>query len=521
VQHRGIPEYNKEMTITLRTASAVVSSLALSMSLGCPPDAGDPEYIPGSTACWMPPGYEGLELPLVGTADEDADAFFADDALPLFELSFPQDSWAEICENASEYADYMWELAEGLEPADLRHDYAPATLEFQGETYTDVGVRFRGRTTLYALFYDGDQPRPDAMQRCLDRELGRKPSLKISMDEFGNDVDIADQQTFNLVSREGNDSVYLREVLALRMANQFDVVAPRAGHARVCFNGEYEGLFSLVEEADTSRFLRQRFGDIDGGDYWKVETDGEQTWSESWDESGNWRGDYIPKGGTDDSDPGSLKDLLLAGSLIEGGASAGEIEATLDGLVDAEQWLREIAVDMVIPDYDGMFGNHKNHLLYDHPEQGFVVVPYDKDLAFVDLEEYAGGECPGDIMGGHPCWASVREGPAVAQWLLDQNQDEYRDLVQDFVDEVMDPDEVASWLRARAEAMRPWLEADRYYREGSPACIDDPEVCGYYTMDAWEWGVDPYLIEVVQDRADEVQRQLDGGAPCDDPCGDG
>ncbi len=488
---------------------------------GCDPSNGDDNVIPGSSTCTVPEGYDAPELALVGTADEDADAFFADDALPLFELSFPEGSWEQVCENAQDYADYLWQLAESMEPDRLRHEYVPVALTFQGRTYDPVGVRFRGRTTVYALFYDGDAPRPDAMQRCLDRELGRKPSLKISMDEFGLDDEIADQQTFNLVAREGSDSSYLREVLAHRLSNQFGVVAPRAGHGRVCFDGEYEGLYSLVEEADTSRFRRQRFPSADTGGYWKVETDGEQVWSHYWDDNGGWADKYIPEADTSETDPGRLRDLLTLGSMIEDGENAGDIEQALDGLVDVDQWLREIAQDMVMPDYDGMFGNHKNHLLYDHPERGFVVVPYDRDLSFVDLEDYSGGLCPGDIMGSHPCWSTVREGPAVAGWLVENRVEDYHVAVQEFIDEVMVPQEVSAWLLARAQAMRPWLEADRYYRPDSPACIDDPEVCDYYTMGAWEWGVDPYLIDVVELRVDEVQRQLDGGVVCDDPCGDG
>ena len=478
-----------------------------------------PTSIPGST-CLAPAGHSVPELPLVGTSDADADAFFADDAMPLFELSFPDGSWEQICQNASAYADYMWELAEGLEPQRLRHPYAAAALTFQGITYDPVGVRFRGRTTVYALFYDGDVARPDAMQRCLDRELGRKPSLKISMDEFGLDDELADQQTFNLVAREGSDSAYLREVLAHRLANQFGVVAPRAGHGRVCLDGTYEGLYSLVEEADTGRFRRQRFPGADTGGYWKVETDGDQTWSHYWDDNGGWADKYTPEADTSEQDPGRLRDLLVVGSMIEDGEPAADIEAALDGLVDTDQWLREIAQDMVMPDFDGMFGNHKNHLLYDHPDRGFVVVPFDRDLSFVDLEEYSGGVCPGDIMGSHPCWSSVREGPAVAGWLLQAHTDDYLDAAQEFIDTVMVPDELTAWMLARAEAMSPWIEADRYYGLDSPACIDDPEVCDYYTMSAWEWSVQTRLPEMLELRVEEVQRQLDGGSVCDDPCGD-
>jgi len=474
----------------------------------------------------MPAGYDAPELALVSVQAEDADAFFSDGAMPLFDLWVTDEDWAQLCQNASDYADHLWRITEELETEQPVHPYVPALLSFQGRTYDPVGVRFRGRSTIYAMFYDLSdpyfrgpfEPLPNALQHCLDRQLPRKPSLKISMDEFGLDAALADQQTLNLIAREGSDSTYLQEVLAHRLADRFGLVAPRAGHARVCLDGSYEGLFSLVEEVDTSRFLRQHFPGADSGGYWKVETDGHQTWSHDWDKSDDWTLDYIPKAGTSEADPGRLRDLLTVGSYVEEGEDDSVIEAALEGLADEEQWLREIALDMVIPDYDGMFGNHKNHLLYDHPERGFVVVPFDKDLAFVDLDEYLGGLCEGDIMGDHPCWSDVREGPAVARWLLDARSEEYRDAVQEFVDEVMVPGEVEAWLLERAEAMRPWIEADRYYREDSPACAADPGICAYYTLDAWDYSVNPYLVGEVYDRVDEVQRQLGGGAACGEPC---
>ena len=488
----------------------------------------DPIPIPGSSTCTMSGGFEAPELPLVGIEDEDADAFFSDATMPLFDLWIDDDDWVQLCENASDYADHLWNITEELEAEQPHHAYVPATLHFQGRSYDPVGVRLRGRSTIYGLFYDIDDPydrgpyeaRPNAMQRCLDKELLRKPSFKISLDEYGLDAELADQQSINLIAREGSDQTYLQEVLAHRLADEFGLVAPRAGHARLCLDGSYEGLFSLVEEADTSRFLRQRFPGADSGDYWKVETDGHQTWTPEWDEDGAWAVDYIPKAGTSEQDPGRLRELLLVGNAIEEGAEDAVIEAALDGLVDEDQWLREIALDLTIPDYDGMFGNHKNHLLYDHPERGITVVSYDKDLAFVDLDEYLGGLCEGDIMGGHPCWADAEEGPAVARWLLANRTEAYHAQVQEFIDEVLVPAEVETWLLERAEAMRPWIEADRYYREDSPACIDDPETCAYYTSVGWEWALNPYLIGEVYDRVDEVQRQLDGGQACSEPCDD-
>lgn len=476
----------------------------------------DTETITGSQGCRLP---EGASVPILPSVGSDSDDLFADDALPLFELELGDEVWEQICLNARAYADFLWSRVEGLDVPRQRHAYAEASMVFQGREFSSVGVRFRGRTTVYALFYEDDELRPDAMERCYARTLGRKPSLKIKLDEFGLDEEIADQQKLNLVAREGADSSYLREVLAQRITNDFGATAPRAGHGRVCIDGQYEGVYSLVEEADTNRFKRQRFSDASGG-YWKVEADGDQVWRDSWDTNGNWEGDYHPVGDTSETDPGTLRDLLLVGREIAEGGDAAAIDTALDDLIDAEAWMREIAVELAIPDYDGMFGNHKNHLLYDHPERGFVVVPYDRDLAFVDLTEYAGGLCPGDVLGGHPCWASTREGPAIARWLVNTRTDEYLALVEELIETVYVPEELHAWIEARATALRPWVAADRYYREDSPACIDDPEACGYYNLGAWEYSVAPRMLDIISGRWEEVRRQLDGGAACSQPCED-
>jgi spore coat protein CotH len=507
-----------------RAALAALATLAL-VGVGCPgdlplddDDSVEPGIgIPGSDGCLLPGGYTAPDVAPVD--DRDGDSLFADDALPLFELTFTEAQWSELCNHAQDYADNLWEIEEGVATSHDRHEYTSATLVFQGTTYENIGVRFRGRTTLYAIFFDGGAPRPDALQRCLDRRMGRKPSYKISLDEFGGVEEIGDQQTFNLVAREGADQSYLREVLINRLSNRFGVVAGRANHARLCIDGAYEGMFSLVEEVDAQRFLNQRYPEAPDGDLWKIEVDGHQRWLDGWDESGSWDGDYHPKAGTSLTDPGALRELLLTGTMIDEGADDAEVASRVSWLIDEEQWLREIAIDMAAPDYDGMYGNHKNYLLYDHPLRGFVVVPYDRDLSWVDLPHYEGGQCEGGIFGAHPCWSSETEGPTIAAWLIDQRRDEYLALMQELMDEVFVPAELLAWIGDRAETMRPWVLADRYYRPDSPACIDDPDACGYYNPGSWEYSTFDTLTNAITDRAEEVQRQLDGGQTCAEPCG--
>ena len=497
----------------MRSPSTVALAVVLAAS-GCVAD--EPPATVGIPGSGCTATVDVPEISPVSTGDPAS--LYADDALALFELELPGPTYGDMCEKAKAYADYLWDRDHRDDVPEVLQQYSPADLVFQGVRYPNVGVRFRGRTTIYAHFYDHDDPVPGALDACRARRLAEKPSLKISLDAFGEEHEIAGQQTFNLIAREGSDSEYLREVLAQKLTREFGVEAPRSSHARLCLDGEYEGLFSLIEEADTQRFLNQHFPGAADGDYWKVESDGDQYWHERWDESGNWVGDYEPKAGTSPDQPGRLRDLLLLGSRIDEGAPTAEIQDGIDDLLNVEQWLREIAVELSIPDYDGMFGNHKNHLLYDHPD-GFRVVPFDRDIAFVDIVDYSAGRCPGDILGGHPCWASNRAGPSIAAWLVEHQEGAYLATVRAFVDDVYDADALASWIHARADAMRPWIVADRYYQPDSPACAADAD-CDYFTVDGWEYAVRTTLVEDVAERVAAVRSQLDGTPTCSEPCGD-
>lgn len=56
----------------------------------------------------------------------------------------------------------------------------------------------------------------------------------------------------------------LRERLGYSLYRDMDVLAPRAVHARVYINGEYQGLFVAVEEID-GRFAPNRFPEATSG----------------------------------------------------------------------------------------------------------------------------------------------------------------------------------------------------------------------------------------------------------------
>jgi hypothetical protein len=51
-------------------------------------------------------------------------------------------------------------------------------------------------------------------------------------------------------------------------------------------------------------------------------------------------------------------------------------------LGEPDQWLTEWAAEAILPDGDGYWCCGHNYYLYDHPERGFLWIPWDKDGTF-------------------------------------------------------------------------------------------------------------------------------------------
>ena len=505
-------------------------ALAACLLVACEPPAPAPfepdavEQIPGSkepprihevySPCTLPDGLSEGDVPPVDL--DDPESVFGDGGLPLFDIRFPPGAWEEACENAKYVADWMKARRHGDAPATITRPVVRVDVFIQGRALYDVGFRFRGQSNLFAMFYDRwTRPRAGALQACKTDRMAKKASYRIVLDEFVPGRRVAGQRAFDFAGREGSDAAYLREVTAQHVAREFGLPAPLVGHARVCRDGEYDGLFTLAEEADFRGLPRRLFpGDSEGG-YWEVVAPSSQAWEPEWTDSEGWQVVYDAVKPTSDTDIGRLGLLLDAGDI----ARAGGVPSGLDELIDVDAWLRNIALDMVIPDYDGMMGNHKNHALYDHPTRGLLPISYDKDIAFVDLGSYQYGLCAGSIWGANPCWSSRTEPPELAGHLLQTQPQEYLARVQELVDGPLDPTTLIPWLHARRDAIRPWVAADRYYQPDGPACDSDPDFCQWYTPGAWEY--EALLLEMnIETRLIEVRRQLEGQHDCVQSCMD-
>jgi hypothetical protein len=250
----------------------------------------------------------------------------------------------------------------------------PATGET--ETYDRVGVRYRGHSALTA---------------------GQRFGFKLSFNEYDPQAGFHDLHNLNLMGTEGDFSL-MRERLAQALEREAGVPAPRVVHAELYVNGEYQGVFTFPEEPDDDPYLDHHFADQSGGLY-KVDgyCGGTGDFVSYGADPTTYTDRYEPKADTPIDQLGV--DLFPLFACVA--KSDAELATCLRELVDVDEWITEIALDMVMPDVDGFPGAGQNFMLYRDPTAGrFVVYPWDKDEAFA-----MDNPVSRSIWDLHPAWA--------------------------------------------------------------------------------------------------------------------
>lgn len=268
-----------------------------------------------------------------------------------------------------EVAPQDWEW---LNANPLLEQWVPATVHFEGQTFTNAAVRYKGAVgSLYSCV--------DATGALTCRKLSLKVSFN-EVDKSGRFYGVR-KLVLNACNR---DDTYLRERLAYAAFRDAGVVAPRAVHMRVSVNDGPESLYLAVENPD-KELLEERFADPDGDLY-------KEAWPRSLDPA--W---YASKLKTNENTSTGARLLALAKALDS--TPKPDHPALVDAWMDRPLMARYLAVDQAVNNWDGVTrfycggascSNH-NFYLYDDPTTGrLVVIPWDLDFTFVWPDDQLG-----------------------------------------------------------------------------------------------------------------------------------
>lgn len=242
----------------------------------------------------------------------------------------------------------------------LYDDYYHAVVTTDGVQSGDIGIRSRGRGS----------------------RSPEKPNLDINVDKF-----IKKQKYFGLgflvLKANNQDASLLHEIVTFKLFKRMGLPAPRESFAKLSINGEYYGVYTIVEHVDED-YLQRNFGE-DSGDLFE------------WQPNMSYYFQYLgsdpalyspfllePKTNEDDPDVQKFIDMVLA---INTSSDADFVNA-VSPYLDLKLYLTQAATENAVAELDGIWADTygtNNIFLYRFKKQTlFQFLTWDKDLTFLE-----------------------------------------------------------------------------------------------------------------------------------------
>ena len=233
-----------------------------------------------------------------------------------------------------------------------------ANVMIDGKTYRDVGIRFRGMSSMMV---------PE----------GRKHSLNLSIDMAHESQSVSGYRTLNLLNSH-EDPTMMRAVLFLHVARQY-IPAPKANFVRVVINGENWGIYQNVQQFN-KEFLKENFNSTDGA-RWKAPGPNPQAGlAYLGDAPATYKQTYEIKSKDDASQWAALIELCK----LLNQTPTNSIMTALPAVLDIDSALRFLALDNALVNNDGYWSRASDYSLYRDTAGKFHIIPHDANETFGD-----------------------------------------------------------------------------------------------------------------------------------------
>ena len=359
------------------------------------------------------------------------------------------------------------------------NDYYAAHMTWRNVTVRNVAIRSRG----------------------VGSRNGVKPGLRVDFNRFVPSQDFLGLKSV-VLRNNTQDPSGLHERLSMLFFTRMGLPASREAHARLYVNGEYVGLYTIVETVDKP-FLRTRFGEDDGYLY---EYDYER---EDLPYYFEYRGPdpalYSPKPFQPqthelDPDPQPLVDMIEATNRVPD----SDFLSVVGRYIDLPTFMTYLAIENFIANIDGVAGDYgmNNFYLYRFSHQLLsTFVPWDESEAF---------------KGGidHGIWHNIADVPSSLRNRLVEAALRVPSLAARYIDalarcaDLARPPAAAAPLDV-ADGEPGWLEQEisREYQQVRQATLDDRFT--QFTSEEFEEEIERLLL-FARTRSDVVRRQIAG-----------
>ncbi len=294
---------------------------------------------------------------------------FDDTIVKRFDFVVTADRWQSMLDDmTATYGEFGRPSGPGLIDTNEDPIFVPADIYYNGTQWYRAGIRFKGNSSLQTSWQQGIL----------------KLSFKLDFDEFEDDYPQIDNQRFygfKKFSLKNNydDRSMLREKVAADVFRKAGVpVSHTAFYTLYVDHGngpEYFGLYTLVEEVD-GEVLDTQFSNGDGNLY-KPEEGGASF------EEGSFAEEYFEK--KTNEDEADWSDILALFSALHDDTATTDPatwRANLESVFDVDGFLKYLAVNGIVQNWDTYGIMPHNYYLYNNPDTSTLTwVPWDNNEA--------------------------------------------------------------------------------------------------------------------------------------------
>ncbi len=319
--------------------------------------------------------------------DPNFDEVFEDNAVKRLDIVITEERWQSMLDDmTATYGAFGvgGQQGGGLLETDENPIFVPAEVFYNGKEWYRVGVRFKGNSSLQSSWQNGIL----------------KLSFKLDFDEFEDEYPQIDNQRFygfKKLSLKNNfdDLSMLREKVAGDVFRNAGLAASHTAFYTVYVDHgdgpQYFGVYTMVEEVDDT-VLDTQFSDDDGNLY-KPDGDAASFASGTYDED-----EFVKKNNEDEADFSDVSSLysILHDDLRTSDPSTWR--TNLEAIFDADVYLKYLAANTVIQNWDTYGLMTHNYFLYNNPDNDKLTwIPWDNNEA-LQLGK-RGGSLPLDFSG--------------------------------------------------------------------------------------------------------------------------
>ena len=320
------------------------------------------------------------------------------------QISIAEEDWNQLRFEHREPIEFFGDGCQ--EPIPDAFNYYPATVELDGTSLGQVGVRTKG---------------------LIGSINPARPSLKVKLQEYQDDLLYQERKRFTF-NNQTSDAARLSTCMAFYIFRKMGVPASRCNFAKVQVNDSVMGVYANVEPIKKP-MLERLFGDDSGNLYEGTVADIRTNFTAR-----------VEKKTNEDEDDWSDFQALLAAVEAPDETFISEIDEVLD--IDA--FLRFTAATVMVGHWDSFPGNANNYYFYRDPgTEKFYFLPWGPDDTFTNRNVAPNGRVQA-AMGGSFLARRLFSYPVIMT--------RYRDTMRQMLTELWDTDEILGEL-ARMESL--------------------------------------------------------------------